>query len=68
MAMQSGLNGASGMSMEVDPSPSRHGPQCTGLPQLYMCTDFSTALFARCPNCDFSWEVNNGGHSLCYSP
>lgn len=68
MAMQPGLNGASGMSMEVDHSPSRHGPQCTGLPQLYMCTDFSTALFARCPNCDFSWEVNNGGHSLCYSP
>ncbi|CAO1613905.1 unnamed protein product [Parajaminaea phylloscopi] len=57
--------------MQVDPSPAQHGPQCMALPQLYVSRECGSALYARCPDCNFSWEVRSDdgrGQTLTYSP
>ncbi|PWN27580.1 hypothetical protein BDZ90DRAFT_232007 [Jaminaea rosea] len=57
-----------GGGMDIDPTPSRarHGPHCGGIPQLYVSRGQGCALYARCPSCDFSWEVVEA-QTLSYS-
>jgi hypothetical protein len=63
------MSASSSSSMDLDPSTpaNAHGPQCSSLPQLYICHEMDSALYARCVDCSHSWHVGPG-QSLSYSP
>ncbi|PWN21647.1 hypothetical protein BCV69DRAFT_282361 [Microstroma glucosiphilum] len=63
------MSASSSGSMDIDPSTPAHGhgPQCSSLPQLYICHEMDSALYARCVDCSHSWHVGPG-QSLSYSP
>lgn len=63
------MSTSSSGSMDLDASTPAHvhGPQCNSLPQLYICHEMDSALYARCVDCSHSWHVGPG-QSLSYSP